>query len=191
MFPKTGMQWWNVFLLLLGGTLGFLLNPILWFTWLFVPWLAFLVATAAQEGDFLADPPVTDEPQSRGILQFNSESRTLPFRLVMFGMEDWRLSPFWSGFSAAFYYSALLWSSPFWWLICIPVYGIAIARWGWVHSTSEESARRAMREAWSEWMDPPNSDTARHRNTYLMWHVLLCTPPTLIWAFGMAMRRNK
>lgn len=186
MFPRTGMQWWNVFLLLLGGTLGFILNPLLWFTWLFVPWLAFLVATAAQEGDFEADPPVTGEAQSRGILQFNEDSRTLPFPLQMWGMEDWRLSPFWSGFSAAFYMSAVLFSSPMWWTMVVPIYGIAIARWSWVHSTSEESARLAITDAWAEWMDPP-----RHRNTYLVWHVLLCAPPTIIAAFGMAMRRGR
>jgi len=187
MFPKTGRQWWNVVLVLLGGTLGFALNPILWFTWLFVPWLAFLIATAAAEGDYMADPPVTTEPQSRGIFQFNVDSRTLPFRLQMFGMEDWRLSPFWSGFAAAFYYSSLMWSSPFWWLIVIPIYGVAIARWGWVHRTSEESARRAMREAWGEWNEAP----ARHRNVYLLWHVLLCAPPTAVLAFGAAMRRDR
>ncbi len=191
MFPSSTQQWMNLVLLFLGGTLGFIVNPVMWIVWLFVPWLAFLAGTAAHEGAWDADPPVTGEPQSRGILQFNEESRTLPFPLESFGMMDWRLSPFWSGFAAAFYYSALLWSSPFWWLIVIPIYGVAIARWGWVHSTSEESARQAMTDAWNEWNNPLGDQPPIHRNTYLVWHVLLCTPPTIIAAFGWAMRRGK
>lgn len=191
MFPDTSQKWMNLGLLLVGGTLGFLLNPILWVTWLFVPWLSFLVATAAIESGFLADPPVSGEPQSIGILQFNMDSRTLPFPLESFGMVDWRVSPFWSGYAAAFYISAVMWSSPLWWTMVVPIYGIAIARWSWVHSTSEESARLAFTDAWGEWMKPLGDQPPIHRNTYLVWHVLLCAPPTIIAAFGMAMRRGK
>jgi len=186
MFPRTGMQWLWLLQLLAGGTLGFIVNPVLWFSWLYVPWLAFLVGTFAQEGDFMADPPVTDEPQSRGGLQFNEDSRTLPFPLVMFGMEDWRLSPFWSGYAAAFYMSSVMWSSPMWWTMVVPIWGIGIARWSWVHKTSEESARRALTEAWPEWVAEK-----RHMRTYLLWHVLLCAPPTILLGIGWAMRRTR
>ena len=190
MFPDSTKKWMNLLFLLLGGTLGFIVNPLLWFSWLFVPWLAFLVGTAAQESDFLADPPVTEEPQSRGMLQFNEDSATLPFPLEMFGQADWRLSPFWSGFAAAFYISSVMWSSPFWWTMAIPIYGVAIARWSWVHSTSEASARLALTDAWGEWNTPLGDQPPIHRNAYLVWHVLLCTPPTLFLAFSWAMRRN-
>ncbi len=190
-FPNTRAKWWNLLLIWAGGTLGFIVNPILWFTWLYVPWLAFLAGTAANESDYLADPPVTDEPQSRGSLQFNEESRTLPFPLESFGMDDWRLSPFWSGFAAAFYISAVMWSTPLWWTMVIPIYGIAIARYSWVHSTSEESARLAMTDAWGEWWRGVGDDPPLHRNAYIAWHIILCTPPTLMLAASWAMRGSK
>ena len=190
MFPDNMEKWRNVGFLLLGGTLGFLLNPILWFSWLFVPWLAFLIATAAIESGFLADPTVTGEAQSRGMLQFNEDSLTLPFPLESFGLADWRLSPFWSGYAAAFYINAVMWSSPIWWTMAIPFYGVAIARWSWVHSTSEASARVALTDAWGEWNVPIDGFGPIHRNTYLVWHVLLCAPPTIILAISWAIRRK-
>lgn len=192
MFPSNSTQWWNAVILIAGGTLGFALNPLLWFTWPWMmAWWAFLMATAAHEGGWQADPPVTVEPQSRGILQFNEDSRTLPFALESFGMPDWRLSPFWSGFAAAYYINAVEWSSPLWLTMTIPLYGTAIARYSWVHSTSEESARLALTDAWSEWSTPLGAQPPIHRNTYLAWYGLFTAPWLLVWLFGAAMRAGR
>lgn len=173
--PGTMEQARNVASLLLGGIIGWLANPLIWFVFGPFRWLAFLKATALQESLYDADARVIIQnedgvliEESAGILMYNRLSSTLPqpidspaiITLPVGSLEDpelgdWRLSPFWSGFYAPRYYSAVLIRSPLWFLMAVPIWGIGIARWAWTNSTSERSVNQAVEgnAAWKKMME--------------------------------------
>lgn len=180
--PQDGREWKAALLLLLGGGLGWFLSPLLWFAWGPMRWPAFLLASAAQESGF--DPDIEGAAGEVGILQYSAASSWVALIALPpeVGVNDWRRSPFWSGYYAARYYNAQAWSAPGLILVwLIPVLGPAAARYTWTHelavhgidgtlrnalntvydSSTETSGERAFRVAypfwWSVWHVPASA----------------------------------
>lgn len=177
--PQDMREWKAAGLLLLGGYVGWLISPLLWFAWGPMRWGAFLLASAAQESGF--DPEIEGEAEELGILQFTANS---PFVLGIAPNPateevDWRLSPFWSGYYAARYYQAQAWLAPgllLLWLV--PVLGSAAARFTWTHDLASYGVSGVAKEAYASVYDV-TTDTSGERAfrwSYPLWWTIFHLP---------------
>lgn len=146
--PQGWPEWRSAGLLVLGGLVGWVVSPMLWFAWGPMRWPAFLLASAAQESGY--DAEAIGAAGEVGILQFSASS---PWTAAAApapsgGDDDWRLSPFWSGFYAARYYHLQAWSAPGLVLVWfVPILGAAVMRWTWTHALEDGGISAAVQEA--------------------------------------------
>jgi len=173
--PQDLAEWKAAGLLVLGGLLGWVLSPLLWFTWGPMRWPAFLLASAAQESGYDAD--IIGEAGEVGILQFTSTSGwVLGVAPPPTEEADWRLSPLWSGYYAARYYNAQAWSAPTLMLVwLVPVLGPAAMRFTWTHELADGGVTRVAKEAIGVVYDPENGEKA-FRAAYPLWWSVLHIP---------------
>ena len=132
--PSTAAKWAAWASCALGGTLGYLVTPRIWFT-LTGPfrWLSMLSATMAQESDYTPTAQ-GDEGASWGIVQFSSSAWATATGSNPSGdtSNDHRLSPFRSGYASARYVNAALKESmTWWWKLAVPVLGFSAMRMMW------------------------------------------------------------
>ena len=168
--PTTISAWWAVARMDMGALLGWMVTPVLWLVAGPARWVALVNTMAAQESGYNPDA-VGDSGSSVGILQFYG---TTWADLASVASKD-PTSPCWSGFAAARYVRAGLWSSVSAWWMAVPVVGVAAMRRYWTYGQVD-----SISAAWSQAMSETNTLSAAAIWTLVRAAVLV--PLGLAWA---------
>lgn len=181
--PTTVGKWWSIVLLLLGGWLGWLVHPLVWFGSGPFRWASVLLATAAQESGYNSGAYNSEDGHenggSVGMLQFQEATW---LNITGRSLDD-RSSAFLQGFYAARYVQLAMLADWRWWSCAIPLFGFGVYRVMWGHGISASSAAYV-------WERAPLRLSTENRSfaAFLLWRGITLGPAVVV---GLALFRAK
>lgn len=196
--------------LLIGAFLGYLRHFLLWIPfgvsvmafvpvlWPFLPftvalgavrYVALIAIVAAQESRYQAAAS-GDSGRSRGILQIYDLTKaeiTAKAYEMAGGVDDWRLSPFWSGYYSAEYVNNALMTTPIWGVwFALPFVDVAAIRRLWTHGYDIDSAMSVLMS--TDDIEQSSVMEQKEHSYFALSVVVTLTVVSSIWAFVASFR---